>query len=79
MKTAQEWATDIANKYIKQKPMIWPSDSLELVRAIQLDALKQGMTDAAEIAYNYDGSVLSRTQVGIVKQIKAAISKRKPI
>lgn len=53
MKTAQEWQHEIGydTDYSPEEKPDEPKVDLDTIKAIQLDAWKQGMTDASQIAF----------------------------
>lgn len=59
MKTAEEWDKLTPNTLTSTQKAVELSvkNKLDWIKQIQLDAWKQGMTEAAEIAYNYEFSV----------------------
>ena len=49
MKTAEEWNGTLANIHPAHRPLIWPSDYLDTIKQIQLDAI----SSAAKVCVDY--------------------------
>ena len=70
MKSAEEWTKELSAFRAKTHCLDMPFQTKEMIKQIQLDAWKQGMSDAEEIVYDSHDTREARNAIVTAKHRK---------